>query len=54
MNPYPSFDISDLSTPDLEAIAAILHKYSQDAAGLAASGKLRLGAGSAVASSRQR
>ena len=51
---YPhSFDISYLSTPDLEAMAAILSKYSPEVAEQAESGELRLGAGSVeVATSR--
>ena len=45
---YPhSFDISHVSTTDLEAIADILSKYSPEVAEQAASGTLRLGAGSA-------
>ena len=43
-----------LSTEDLEAMTAILQKYSPDVGELAESGELRLGAGSAGASSRQR
>jgi hypothetical protein len=51
---YPhSFDISYLSTTDLEAMAAILSKYSPEVAEQAESGELRLGAGSAsIAASR--
>jgi len=53
--PYPSLDITDLSTDDLKAIAVVLKKYSADAAELAESGELPLGAGSVGASgSRQR
>jgi hypothetical protein len=37
-----AFDISDLSTPDLEAIADVLRKYSQEAAELAEGGSFGL------------
>jgi hypothetical protein len=43
-----------LSTEDLEAMTAILRKYSPGAAELAESGELRFGAGSATASTLQR
>jgi len=46
--------LTGLSTEDLEAMAAILQKYSPDVAELAESGELRLGAGPVGASSRQR
>ena len=40
-----SLDINHFSTEDLRALRAILEKYSPDAAELAESGELRLGAG---------
>jgi hypothetical protein len=53
---YPSsVDINHFSTEDLKALAVILRKYSADAAELAESGELRLGAGPVEATgSRQR
>lgn len=51
---HPSIDITRFSTEDLNALIAIFEKYEPNVAELAESGELRLGAGSAVASSRQR
>jgi len=49
-----SLDITHMSTPDLEAMAEIVRKYSQDAAELAESGELRLGVGSIETSGSRR
>ena len=45
-----SFDITDLSTPDLETIVGILRKYSQDTAELAEAGEFRFSASGVAAS----
>ena len=52
---HPTINLSLLSTDDVEALIAIFERYQPDAARLAESGELRLGAGPLEATgSRQR
>jgi Family of unknown function (DUF5681) len=50
---FPVLDLTGVSTEDLDAMLAILTRYEPDAAQLAESGALRVGAGPAGTSSRQ-
>lgn len=45
VNRYPALDLDEFSSEDLEALLAIFQRYASDAAELAESGELRLGAG---------
>ena len=53
VNQYPVLDLTEFSTEDLDALLAILTRYEPDAAELAESGALRMGAGPVGGSSRR-
>ena len=56
LNQHPALDISMFSTPDLEALLAIVDQYSPDAREMAESGRVEMGRGKVEAArhSRQR